>query len=149
MATKSRQPTIPLTEIEHAAFCRTEDELPARSLAEEMAINIRWQKIPPEYLHYSPEELDQRIYEARQKLGASVTVLGHHYQREEIIKYADFQGDSYLLSVEAASRPEAEYIVFCGVHFMAETAGRKIAINRAPCNTTPAINVISGWLRRR
>ncbi|MFQ6028078.1 MAG: quinolinate synthase NadA [Dehalococcoidia bacterium] len=122
MATKPRTPTIPLTEIEHAAFCRPEDELPAKSLAEELAINIRWQKIPPEYLHYSAEELDQRIYEARQKLGASVTVLGHHYQREEIIKYADFQGDSFLLSQEAASRPEAEYIVFCGVHFMAETA---------------------------
>ncbi|HEU0021875.1 MAG TPA: quinolinate synthase NadA [Dehalococcoidia bacterium] len=123
MATKPRQPTIPITEIEHAAFCRTEDELPAKSLAEELAINIRWQKIPPEYLNCSPEELDQRIHDARQQLGASVMVLGHHYQREEIIKYADFQGDSFLLSQEAASRPEAEYIVFCGVHFMAETAG--------------------------
>jgi quinolinate synthase len=56
-------------------------------------------------------------------LGSTVTILGHHYQREEIIKYADFQGDSFLLSQEAASRPEAEFIVFCGVHFMAETAG--------------------------
>ena len=55
-------------------------------------------------------------------LGNAVTILGHHYQREEIIKYADFQGDSFLLSQEAASLPEASYIVFCGVHFMAETA---------------------------
>ena len=122
MATKSRTPTIPLTEIEHAAFCRPEDELPAKSLAEEMAVNIRWQKIPTEYLRYSAEELDERIHQVRQKLGADVTVLGHHYQREEIIKYADFQGDSFLLSQEAASRPEASFIVFCGVHFMAETA---------------------------
>jgi quinolinate synthase len=48
--------------------------------------------------------------------------LGHHYQREEVIKYADFQGDSFLLSREAATRPEADYIIFCGVHFMAEAA---------------------------
>ncbi len=122
MATKSRMPTIPLTEIEHAAFCRPEDELPAKSLAEELAVNVRWQKIPPEYLRCSPEELDERIHAVRQQLGAAVTILGHHYQREEIIKYADFQGDSFLLSQEAASRPEASYIVFCGVHFMAETA---------------------------
>ncbi len=123
MATKPRMPTIPLTEIEHAAFCRPEDELPAKSLAEELAVNIRWQKIPAEYLRYTAGELDARIHRVRQQLGANVTVLGHHYQREEIIKYADFQGDSFLLSQEAASRPEAGYIVFCGVHFMAETAG--------------------------
>ena len=122
MVTQTRQPTIPLTEIEHAAFCRPEDELPAKSLAEELAINVRWQKIPGEYLACSPAELDERIGAARRALGDSVTVLGHHYQREEIIKYADFQGDSFLLSQEAASRPEADYIVFCGVHFMAETA---------------------------
>ena len=122
MVTRTRQPTIPLTEIEHAAFCKPEDELPARSLAEELAINVRWQKIPGEYLACSPAELDQRIGAARRILGASVTVLGHHYQREEIIKYADFQGDSFLLSQEAASRPEADFIIFCGVHFMAETA---------------------------
>ena len=122
MVTQTRQPTIPLTEVEHAAFCRPEDELPAKSLAEELAINVRWQKIPGEYLACSPAELDERIGAARRALGDSVTVLGHHYQREEIIKYADFQGDSFLLSQEAASRPEADYIVFCGVHFMAETA---------------------------
>ena len=122
MATRTRQPTIPITEIEHAAFCKTEDELPSKSLAEEQAVNIRWQKLPTEYLHYPAEELDQRIYRVREKLGPSVTILGHHYQREEIIKHADFQGDSFLLSQQAASQADADYIVFCGVHFMAETA---------------------------
>ena len=112
MVTRTRQPTIPLTEIEHAAFCRPEDELPAKSLAEELAINVRWQKNTGEYLACSPAELDERIGVARRALGESVTVLGHHYQREEIIKYADFQGDSFLLSQEAASRPEADFIVF-------------------------------------
>ena len=122
MTTRQKRPFVPITEIEHAAFCKPEDELPSKSLAEEIAINVRWQKIPTEYLHYSAEQLDAKIAEARRKLGARVTILGHHYQREEIIKYADFQGDSFLLSQEAASRPDAEFIVFCGVHFKAETA---------------------------
>ena len=122
MAVTSRRPIVPITELEHSAFCKTEDQLPSKSLAEEMAVNVRWQQIPQEYLHYSTEELDRRIGEARKKLGSSVTILGHHYQREEVIKYADFQGDSFLLSKEAASRPDADYIIFCGVHFMAETA---------------------------
>ena len=122
MALASRRPTVPITELEHSAFCKTEDELPAKPLAEEMAVNVRWQQIPSEYLHYTADELDQRIGESRGKLGSKVTILGHHYQREEVIKYADFQGDSYLLSREAASNPDADYIIFCGVHFMAETA---------------------------
>lgn len=122
MTTRSRRLTVPITELEHAAFCKTEDELPAKPLAEELSVNVRWQQVPTEYLHYTAEELDQRIDAVRQKLGASVTVLGHHYQREEVIKYADFQGDSFLLSQEAANRPDADFIVFCGVHFMAETA---------------------------
>ena len=122
MTTKAKQPVIPITEIEHSAFCRTEDELPAKSLAEEIKVNIRWQKIPTEYLHLSPEELDERIRAVRAQLGERVTILGHHYQREEVIKYADFQGDSFKLSQNAASKSEADYIIFCGVHFMAETA---------------------------
>ena len=113
---------MPITEIEHSTFCKTEDELPSKPLAEEMAVNLRCQQIPLEYLHYTAAELDLKIGEARSKLGSSVTILGHHYQREEVIKYADFQGDSFLLSREAATRPEADYIIFCGVHFIAETA---------------------------
>ena len=109
VTTKAKQPVIPITEIEHSAFCRTEDELPAKSLAEEIKVNIRWQKIPTEYLHLSPEELDSRIREVRAQLGERVTILGHHYQREEVIKYADFQGDSFKLSQNAASKSEADF----------------------------------------
>ena len=122
MATRVKEAVVAITELEHSAFCKPEEELPAKALAEELKANVRWQKIPMEYLHYSPEELDQRIYRAKRELGNRVTVLGHHYQRDEVIKYTDFEGDSFKLSQEAASRPEADYIVFCGVHFMAETA---------------------------
>ena len=115
MTTRLKQPTIPITEIEHSAFCRTEDELPAKSLQEEFKVNIRWQRVPTDYLHLSAEELDQRIHAAREKLGDKVTVLGHHYQREEVIKYADYQGDSFKLSQNAASHPETDNIIFCGV----------------------------------
>ena len=117
-----RRPIVPITELEHSAFCKTEDELPAKPLVEELTVNVRWQPIPAEYQRCDAAELDVRIHAAREKLGESVTVLGHHYQREEVIKYADFQGDSFLLSQQAASRPEADSIIFCGVHFMAETA---------------------------
>ena len=122
MVAKVKEPLVPLTEIEHSAFCTTEDNLKAKPLDEEMKINVRWQRIPPDYLHLSAEDLDQRIYDVRQQLGAKVTIVGHHYQRDEIIKYADFQGDSFKLSQQCASNQEADYIVFCGVHFMAETA---------------------------
>ncbi|MCY4579302.1 MAG: quinolinate synthase NadA [Chloroflexi bacterium] len=73
-------------------------------------------------MRMSPEELDERIAEARAKLGDSAVILGHHYQRDEIIKYADYRGDSFNLSQFAASQKNAENIIFCGVHFMAETA---------------------------
>ncbi len=69
MAVKSRRSMVPITEIEHSAFCKTEDNLPAKPLAEEMSVNVRWQQIPNEYLHYTADELDQRIGEARAELG--------------------------------------------------------------------------------
>jgi quinolinate synthase len=119
---KTRRPAIPITEIEHSAFCKSEDELPAKPLAQELAVNIRWQKIPDQYLDSTAQELDEGIRRVRERLGKAVTILGHHYQREEVIKHADFQGDSFLLAQEAASLPDASFIVFCGVHFMAETA---------------------------
>jgi len=70
----------------------------------------------------APDELQARIAEARRLLGRRLVILGHHYQRDEVIRHADFTGDSFKLAQHAASRPEAEYIVFCGVHFMAESA---------------------------
>ncbi|MBM4417216.1 MAG: quinolinate synthase NadA [Chloroflexi bacterium] len=78
--------------------------------------------IPPAYLEMSEEHLRQRIERARTALGTDLVILGHHYQREEIIRHADFRGDSYKLSQLAANRRDARYIVFCGVHFMAESA---------------------------
>ncbi|WSX90588.1 quinolinate synthase NadA [Streptomyces sp. NBC_00890] len=70
----------------------------------------------------SDPDLVARARAAKEKLGEKVFVLGHHYQRDEVIQFADVTGDSFKLARDAAARPEAEYIVFCGVHFMAESA---------------------------
>ncbi len=75
-----------------------------------------------DYFGLSEAELDARIEAARRALGSRALLLGHHYQRDDVIRHADLTGDSFKLSVMAAARPEAEYIVFCGVHFMAESA---------------------------
>jgi quinolinate synthase len=78
--------------------------------------------IPREYATMPAEELQERIGAAKAALGSRVVILGHHYQRDEIIRWADARGDSFKLAQFAANRPEADYIVFCGVHFMAESA---------------------------
>src|SRR5579872_4467968 len=78
--------------------------------------------LPPEYSGLSDEETASRIRTAKLQLGSRVVVLGHHYQRDAIIEHADFRGDSYKLAKDAASHSEAEFIIFCGVHFMAESA---------------------------
>jgi quinolinate synthase len=70
----------------------------------------------------SDPSLVARALAAKEALGSRVFVLGHHYQRDEVIRFADVTGDSFKLAREAAARPDAEYIVFCGVHFMAESA---------------------------
>jgi quinolinate synthase len=70
----------------------------------------------------SDPDLVARAHAAKEVLGDRVFVLGHHYQRDEVIAFADVTGDSFKLAREAAARPEAEFIVFCGVHFMAESA---------------------------
>jgi quinolinate synthase len=81
------------------------------------------QTILPDSLgRLNDSELDDRIRSAREKLGRSTVILGHHYQRDEVIKFADVRGDSFKLAQWAANRKDAEYIVFCGVHFMAESA---------------------------
>jgi len=78
--------------------------------------------IPTFYAGMSGEELHCRISAAKAELGSRLVILGHHYQRDEIIRYADYRGDSFKLAQLAAARPEADYIIFCGVHFMAESA---------------------------
>jgi quinolinate synthase len=78
--------------------------------------------LPDRYTTASAEELDQWIADAKATLGDRLFILGHHYQRDEVMAYADARGDSYRLAVLAQERPDADYIVFCGVHFMAESA---------------------------
>ncbi len=73
------------------------------------------------YLALPDHSMDDRIAAARAKLGKDVLLLGHHYQRDEVIRFADFTGDSYKLS-KVAAETDAKYLIFCGVHFMAESA---------------------------
>ena len=80
------------------------------------------QSLPEKYLGLSDTEMEGRIATARCELGSSLVILGHHYQRDEVIRFADYTGDSFRLARQIAGRPDADYIVFCGVHFMAESA---------------------------
>ncbi|MFN8558173.1 MAG: quinolinate synthase NadA [Dehalococcoidia bacterium] len=96
--------------------------------------------MPAAYRGLTASALTARIRAARAALGTRAVILGHHYQREDIIAFADFRGDSFKLSQWAASQREAEYIVFCGVHFMAEAAD----ILRAPHQKVVLPNMAAG-----
>ena len=78
--------------------------------------------MPASYRETSPDDLDQRIQRAKATLGERLLILGHHYQMDEVMKFADAAGDSFGLSRIAAERSDADLVVFCGVHFMAESA---------------------------
>jgi quinolinate synthase len=80
------------------------------------------QPLPERYVGLSDAEMDVRIAAAKATLGRRLVILGHHYQRDEVIKFADYTGDSYKLSQQVKNHPDAAFIVFCGVHFMAESA---------------------------
>src|SRR3954471_19069294 len=80
------------------------------------------QTLPDRYLSLSDEEMAQRIAAAKATLGRRLVILGHHYQRDEVIAFADYIGDSYKLAGQVSRHGDAEFIVFCGVHFMAESA---------------------------
>ncbi len=96
---------------------------PGSSMADPIPVAApRQGDIPEEYKQAAPEELDARIRAAKATLGNRVVMLGHHYQRVEVVEHADYIGDSFMLAQAAQNHPEAEAIVFCGVHFMAETA---------------------------
>ena len=86
------------------------------------------QPLPEPYLGLSDAEMDARIAEAKAALGSRLVVLGHHYQRDEVIKFADYTGDSYKLAGQVSKHPDAEFIVFCGVHFMAESADVRLFV---------------------
>ena len=78
--------------------------------------------LPPKYSQRTEQELGEVIQALKQKLGQRLVILGHHYQRDDVIEFADFTGDSLKLAQLAAQQTDAEFIVFCGVHFMAEAA---------------------------
>lgn len=84
--------------------------------------NVWQQPLPKIYQQLSDAELRVRIELAKETLGRRLVILGHHYQQDDVIDFADFTGDSFELSRKAAEQKEAEFVVFCGVHFMAESA---------------------------
>ena len=84
---------------------------------------MQWQQpIPKHYLKMSPADIAEKILSHKEAFGRRLVILGHHYQQDEVVRFADFVGDSFQLSRQAAGVKEAEFVVFCGVHFMAESA---------------------------
>ena len=86
--------------------------------------------LPQEYRVASVDDLKSRINTARARLGSKLCILAHHYQRIEVVVFGDHVGDSWGLSKIAAERKDADYIVFCGVHFMAESADILTALHQ-------------------
>src|SRR4026207_1503 len=99
----------------------TKMQIPLLTAYEKEHISER-QPLPERYLSLSDEEMDRRILAAKRPLGPRLVILGHHYQRDEVMKFADYIGDSFKLAGQVSRHPDAEFIVFCGVHFMAESA---------------------------
>ncbi len=124
MATKNLS-RIEITEqdiLNEANECLIDRPIETKPLDQEHAFAF-WQKdIPEEYWSLTAPQISERIRLARAALGRRCVVLGHHYQREDIVQFADLRGDSLKLAQWASQQPDAEYIVFCGVHFMAEAA---------------------------
>lgn len=105
------------------ASCTPEESVGAYDRLDTYGITpSRQEKIDTRYFKMPAAERDARIFELKRQLGSRLTILGHHYQRDEVVQFADFQGDSYKLSQMAAERREADFTLFCGVHFMAESA---------------------------
>jgi len=95
--------------------------LPVLNEVEKASLHER-QPLPDAYLGLSDADMELRIAAARAALGDRLVILGHHYQRDEVIRFADYTGDSFKLARAIGRHPEADFIVFCGVHFMAESA---------------------------
>jgi quinolinate synthase len=128
--------TIPLAGI----ACETNTGIQTLPLSSEPSFAYWQQDIPRQYWDLGSVDLVTRVARAREKLGTRLIILGHHYQREDIIQFADFRGDSFKLAQWAAQHAESDYIVFCGVHFMAEAAD----ILSAPHQTVMLPNMAAG-----
>ena len=100
--------------------------------------------IPDIYKQMSTEELENRVREVKARLGSRLFIPGHHYQKDEVIQFADAKGDSLVLAQLSAKNREAEYIAFCGVHFMAETADILTTVNQKRLFTRYACGLFNG-----